>query len=151
MLMSVVGLGSIATAAEHNSEVTHEGSSEHHRNVIGIFLGVTDEGREEAGTLGVEYARHINESFSIGAVAEFARVDLDYAVYLVPFVYNNGPWAFYAGPGLEDSDEGSEYLTRVGMEYDFEVGEFEIAPQLNVDFVDGEEVVVAGLFFAKGF
>jgi hypothetical protein len=137
--------------AQEDTGATHGESHEFHRNVIGVFLGVTDEGREEAETFGIEYARRFNESFGIGVVAEFARGDLDFEVYAVPFVYYNGPWAFYAGPGVEDSDEGSEFLARVGMEYAFEVGEFEIAPQINLDFVDSEEVWVAGVFLAKRF
>ncbi len=53
--------------------------------------------------------------------------------------------------GIEDSDHASESLIRVGGEYAFEVGAWEIAPQINVDFVDGEETVVAGVLIGKGF
>jgi len=141
----------LADAAEHDAEAAHEESHQYHLNVLGIFLGVTDEGREEAPTLGIEYARRINDSFGIGVIAEYAADDVELWVFAVPFVYYNGPWRLYAGPGVEDGDEGSEFLARIGVEYAFEVGAFEIAPQLNVDFVDGEEVWVAGLFFAKGF
>jgi hypothetical protein len=141
----------LTSAGEHGAENGRDEPHEHGKNVVGLFLGVTDEGREEAETLGIEYARHLTEAFGIALVAEFARGDLDYAVYAVPLVYHKGPWAFWVGPGVEDADEGSEYLTRVGFEYAFEVGAIEIAPQINVDFLDGEEVVVAGLLFAKRF
>jgi hypothetical protein len=40
---------------------------------------------------------------------------------------------------------------RAGVEYSFEVGSFEIAPQFTVDFVDGDAVIVFGAVFAKGF
>ena len=47
---------------------------------------------------------------------------------------------------------GSEELLRLGGEYAFHLsGGWEIAPQVNVDIVDGEDVWVFGLVFARGF
>ena len=77
--------------------------------------------------------------------------DLDFWVYALPFAYHSERWKFYVAPGVEDGDEGSEFLARVGGEYAFAAGTWEISPQLNVDFVDGEEVFVLGLVFGKGF
>jgi len=37
------------------------------------------------------------------------------------------------------------------VSYDFEVGGFTIAPALNVDIVDSEEIYVYGINFGKGF
>jgi hypothetical protein len=37
------------------------------------------------------------------------------------------------------------------VEYAFEVGDFEISPQFDVDFVDGDQVLVFGLAFGQGF
>lgn len=137
----------LADAAEHEGGATHE----FHPNTIGLFVGVTDEGREEGETFSIEYERRFNKSFGVAVVAEYVSGDLDFWVFAVPLAFHTGPWAFYVGPGVEDGDDGSEFLARVGAAYAFEVGEFEIAPQANVDFVDGEEVWVAGLLFAKGF
>jgi hypothetical protein len=73
-------------------------------------------------------------------------------VYAVPFAYRFGRWKFYVAPGIEDSDEhGSEPLLRLSSEYEFEAGSWEISPQLAVDFVDGEEVLIVGVVFGKGF
>ena len=59
---------------------------------------------------------------------------------------------FYIAPGIEDSDaHGSESLVRLSAEYAFEKGAWEISPQLAVDFVDGEEVLILGVVFGKGF
>jgi len=154
ILTLLVFCGSLMIAADATGqeiESNHEGSHESHRNTMGLFIGETFEGRLEDFTLGVEYERHINESFGIGLVAEYVSDDLDVWVYAMPFAYHNGPWKLYAGPGVEDTEDGSEYLTRVGAEYAFEVGGLEIAPQVNVDFVDNEEVWVIGLFIGKGF
>jgi hypothetical protein len=141
----------VAAAGDHDAGTTHDESHQFHANTIGLFIGVTDEGREEAAALGIEYERRINDSFGVGVLAEYASGDLDFWVFAVPFGYHNGPWKLYAAPGVEDGDAGSEFLVRVGAEYAFEIGEFEIAPQFNLDFVDGEEVWVAGLLIAKGF
>ena len=58
----------------------------------------------------------------------------------------------YAAPGIEDGHHGTEELLRLGVEYAFEMGEgWEVAPQVNVDLVDSEDVWVFGLVFARGF
>jgi hypothetical protein len=55
-------------------------------------------------------------------------------------------------PGVEDSSKhGTESLVRFGAGYGFKTGGWMITPQLNVDFVDGEDVWVFGVGFGKGF
>ena len=146
----VASLPAISTAAERGAE--HDDSHADHKNVLAAFVGVTHEGRREnAASLGIEYERRLDERFGIGVVAERTFGSLDFWVFAVPLAYHSGPWKVYVAPGIEDSDLGSEDLFRVGVEYGFEVGSWEIAPQLDVDFVDGEEVVVLGVTFGKGF
>ena len=124
-----------------------------HSNVLGVFVGLTsEERRENAFTFGLEYERRVSESFGVGALVERAAGDLDFWVYAIPFAYHTGPWKLYVAPGIEDSDaHGSEMLFRVGAEYAWEAGDYEIAPQLDLDFVDGETEVVVGVVFARGF
>jgi len=69
----------------------------------------------------------------------------------VPFAYHTGRWKYYVAPGAEDSEHGSEFLIRLGLEYAYEVGTWEISPQLDIDFVGGEKVLVLGVTFGKGF
>jgi len=147
LLLSLPALG-IPAFAE-----TEHGEHEYHPNLIAVFAGVTSEDRRENGfTLGIEYERRLTESFGIGALAERTFGDIDAWVYAVPFAYHAGPWKFMAAPGLEDADgESSEFLVRVGVEYGFEVGNWEIGPQVDVDFVDSEEVFVVGITFGRGF
>lgn len=138
--------------SEHESTSSHESEHESHKNVVSFFVGVTHEGRRDAPTLGVAYERHLNESFGIGVLAERAFGDADFTVYAVAFGYRFDRWKFYVAPGIEDSDvHGTESLIRLGAEYAFEAGSWEISPQLAVDFVDGEEVFVLGVVFGKGF
>jgi hypothetical protein len=141
----------LAQTIEHGPNSGHEATHDIHPNFLALFVGITDEGRREAITLGIEYERRMNETFGIGLVVEHAFGDLDFWVYAVPFAYHTGRWKFFVAPGVEDGDHGSEALVRIGGEYAFEFSGWEISPQFDVDFVDGEEVFVLGVAFGKGF
>lgn len=123
----------------------------YHRHVIAFFAGVAHQGARDNGlALGIEYEYRLNDRFGIGTLAEHTFGDMDAWVYAVPFAYHQGPWKLYAAPGLEDGEHGSESMLRLGGEYGFEVGEWEIAPQIDVDLVDGEKTWVVGVTFGKG-
>ena len=142
----------IAQTAEHESASDHDAVHDFHPNLLAVFVGVTHEGQRHNGlALGIEYERRLNESFGVGIVAEHTFGDLDFWVYAVPFAYHTGRWKFYIAPGVEDGDHGNESLVRLGGEYAFEVGAWEISPQLDIDFVGGEETLVLGVTFGKGF
>ena len=150
LLAACVAPQAVIAESEHGE---HAESHDFHRNVIAAFLGVTSKDRrEEAFTFGLEYERRFTPSFGLGVLAERATGDLDFWVYAVPFAYHTGRWKLYAAPGIEDSDHhGSEFLFRIGVEYGFEVGKFEVSPQFDIDFVDGEEVYVLGVTIGRGF
>jgi hypothetical protein len=142
------GLQVSAPARSEESD-THE---EHHPNLIALFVGITSEERRETGVaLGIEYERRFNDRFGVGVLAEHTFGDIDITVYAVPFAYHAERWKVYVAPGIEDSDLGSESLVRIGAEYGFEFGAWEISPQLDVDFVDGESAFVLGVTYGKGF
>jgi hypothetical protein len=136
--------------AQHHDDTEHE----FHRNYLAVFVGITSEDRREsATTFGIEYERRLSERFGIGGLVEHAFGDLDFTVYAVPFAYHSGPWKLYAAPGIENADHhsGNEFLFRLGVEYGFQVGRYEVAPQFDVDFVNGEEVLVLGITFGRGY
>jgi hypothetical protein len=153
IVLFVLLASSVVKAEEQGQHGGHEGGHDFHQNLIAMFLGVSSEDhREEAFTVGLEYERRVSASFGVGAVVERATGDLDFWVYAVPFAYHSGPWKLYAAPGIEDSDQhGSEFLFRVGLEYAFEVGSYEVSPQVDIDFVDGETVYVVGVTIGRGF
>ena len=139
-------------SSEHESSSAHESAHGAHKNVLSFFAGMTHAGRREnAVALGVGYERNLNESFGIGVLAEHTFGDADFTVYAVAFAYRVDRWKFYIAPGIEDSDHGTESLVRLGAEYAFEASSWEISPQRAVDFVDGEEVLILGVVFGKGF
>jgi len=142
--------------SEHKPASGHEAELDFHRNWAAIFVGFTSENRSDNGiALGIEYARHLDPNFAIGAIAEHTFGDLDFWVFAVPFAYRTGPWKIYIAPGVEVEDldfgGGSEFLVRLGSEYAFEVGEWEIAPQLDIDFVSGDQVLVLGVTIGKSY
>ncbi|RLA31915.1 MAG: hypothetical protein DRR11_09610 [Gammaproteobacteria bacterium] len=117
-----------------------------------MFIGLTSEDRRESGlALGIEYEYRLNRSFGIGVLAEHTFGDVDTTVYAMPFAYHSGRWKAYVGPGIEDGDLGNESLWRVGAEYAFEVGRWEVSPQLDIDFIDGDTALVLGVTIGKGF
>jgi len=140
-------------SGEHESASGHEGPHGNHKNFFTAFVGLTHTGRREnAGSLGVGYERLLTKSFGIGVLAEHTFGDDEFTVYAVPFAYRVDRWKFYIAPGIEESDaHGTESLVRLSAEYAFKTGTWEISPQVAVDFVDGEEVLILGVVFGKGF
>jgi len=139
-------------SSEHESASGHESSHEFHKNVVSFFAGVSHAGRRDnGGALGIGYDRLLTKSFSIGVLAEHTFGDGDFWVYAVPFAYRVDRWKFLVALGFEDGAHGTESLVRLGVEYAFEAGSWEISPQLAVDFVDGDEILLFGVVFGKGF
>ena len=142
-----------ASAPAEDGQDEHGAEHSFHPNVFGVFLGGTGENRRDADlTLGIGYERFINESFGVGGIIERAFGDHDFWVLAVPFAYHTGAWKWYVAPGVENKDgHSNEFLVRVALEFGFEVGGFEVGPQLAVDFVDGDREYVLGVVIARGF
>ena len=150
------GLALLMSAFACAEETTHEGESQghaEHKNVFALFVGAaTDDRRDKGAAIGLEYERRLSEQFGIGVVVERTFGDLDAMVYAVPFAYHYGALKAYIAPGIEDREgHESEDLVRIGAEYAFEAGSWEIAPQVDLDFVEGNRVFVIGVTFGKGF
>ncbi|NRB42990.1 MAG: hypothetical protein HRU20_31740 [Pseudomonadales bacterium] len=141
-------LYSKASVAEEFAHVSH------HKNMTGIFVGITGKvRRDKSPTMGFEYERLITSNFGVGGTLEYASGDLDFTIIALPFAYHQGRWKYVLAPGIEKSDShGKEALLRLGIEYAFEFdGGWELAPKMNIDFVDGHQVAVLGVVFAKVF
>lgn len=139
---------------EHETVSDHEITHDYHKNLVAGFIGYTGETRRENGsTVGIGYMRRVSKTFSVGALVERTAGDLDFWVYALPIAFHTGNWNLFVAPGIEDSDHhGSEFLVRVGAEYAFDIGgNWELAPQISVDFVNGEQLGVVGVVFGRGF
>ena len=154
----------VAAADEHGAAEEEHSEGEHHdfhRNHLSFFLGVTD-GREAEGggeedaadTLGLDYERRLTRVFGVGLLLEFVGGDQREGVVGIPVTFHAGRAAkFLLAPGVERNLEIDDYefLVRVGFAYDFEVGRITLAPALNVDLVDGEQIYVYGVNIGWGF
>jgi len=154
LAICLVLVSPLCVAQESRGAGEQQEDSEHnefHKHVVAFFAGVAHQGARDNGlALGVEYEYRLSSSFGIGALAEHTFGDFDTWVYAIPFAYHRGPWKVYAAPGREDGKHGNESLLRLGGEYGLEVGEWEIAPQLDLDLVHSEKTWVLGVTFGKG-
>jgi len=149
---------SFAQTADHGADsseaaLSHQDTHRSHKNVLSFFAGISHAGRRENGpALGVGYERLLSDSLAIGVLAEHTFRNADFWVYAVPFSYRIDRWKFYVAPGIEESDDhGTESLVRLSAEYAFEADSWEISPQIAVDFVEGDEVLILGVVFGWGF
>jgi hypothetical protein len=167
-ILVLTGGAGLPAEEESAEEVRHHvhGHHETHPNTIGVFVGVTaggeeeDGGREDAtGTIGIEYERRLSRLLGIGVVAEFAGGERREHVGVVPLTFRPGRRAkFLVGAGWERAAGSSffggetEPLARLGFMYAFDVvpGNH-VSPGLNVDFLDGNTLVVVGATIGWGF
>jgi hypothetical protein len=166
--VALTGATGLIAEEESTAEPRHDGQHDHefHRNNVGVFMGITAGGEEEGGgkedatgTIGIEYERRLTRILGIGVVAEFAGGERRDHVGVIPLTFKPGRRAkFVVGAGWERSS-GSEVfggetepLFRLGFMYEFEVvpGNH-VSPGINVDFVDGETLVVVGATIGWGF
>jgi hypothetical protein len=146
--------------AQERAEAPEEEMEPRHHP--GLFLGATTSQDETGPSLGLEYEFRITEMWGIGGIFEFTweTEERDY-IFLVPVHFHYKEWSFTAGAGIERArpvataegeEEGSNSaLGRVGVEYGFEVRDFEIAPGVNFDVSEGEPKLVWGVLFSRGF
>jgi len=162
----------------HNSTSAEHGHN-FHSNHIAIFTGATTELEEDKDshfTLGVDYVRRVTKSgrLGIGVFGEVIFGEHTEWVFGIPFyVYPIKNLWLRVGPGLEIHEEkekshssvqsetgmakGSktetktEFITRAGLGYEFEVSGFIIGPALSIDFFRNKTSLVWGVNFGKGF
>lgn len=150
-------IAATADAEEHND--AHGG----HRHHAALFGGVgVERGRNDhthTGTaLGLEYHYRLTPRWSIGFDAE--RIfgsdssNRDWA-FAVPLTYHlSEHWKVFAGPGLEDSEFGSDaFMVRVGLAWEDELSEnWTWSPEIVVDILEnGDTVYIAGVAIGFGF
>jgi hypothetical protein len=168
VIVALTGATGLTAQEEPADEPRQHSGREHetHRNNVGVFVGITAGGEEEgggkedaSGTIGIEYERKLSRWLGIGVVAEFVGGQRRDHVWVLPLTISPGRRAkFVVGAGWERSS-GSEVfagetepLVRLGFMYEFDVlpGNH-VSPGLNVDFVDGETLVIVGATIGWGF
>lgn len=127
---------------EHHVNIHHKHGNHHHIEVFTNYY----EGFVDLVELDYEYIPKIWKS-RIGISAVFSRDlgereewSLAFPIYLHPY---RGLKVFM-GPGFihipegSDGDGRSQYLTRVGIAYDFHYGRFTVSPTFNFDIQPGD-------------
>jgi len=154
-LMLIIAVHHFFAAEEAHG--AHDESGHYHLNSVGLFLGGTYEdthhGSESGFAIGFSYERRLSALLGVGGFYEYVGGDFDKWSIGVPlFVHPYHAWRLQLAPGLEHREGEDEFLFRIGVAYDFMISkQWAIAPEVNVDFVDGEEAFVFGLTLGFGF
>ncbi len=140
-----------------------EAEAEEGKNHVAIFLGAaTNTDTDDTSfALGADYERRLNQLWGVGLIAEVALGDLERdALLVLPLFLHPTPQIRLTGAaGVEfkrlfskgDGDETEnevDFAVRLGAVYEFEVGSYSVAPEFDVDFVGGDEIV---LVYGVGF
>ena len=148
-LFSVFCLGLLSAPVMAQDTESIEGEA-FEANVFEVFLGGTFDDGESNASFGLSFEFRVTESFGVGGLIEYTN-GREW-VYAIPFTMHvNEAWKVYVAPGFEHAEGENTYLTRVGTAYDFKFDGFALAPEVNLDFVDGDTKVVVGMSFVLEF
>jgi hypothetical protein len=136
--------------ADLKSAADHEVERKHH---LAVFLGDTHtEDDEDAFTMGLDYEYRVAPVFGIGALGEYAGGNIESGVIGAPLsLHPYGGVRLVAMPGVEITEEHTNFLFRLGIGYEFELERWTIAPEFNADFVESDTNLVFGVSVGLGF
>lgn len=153
-----------AVFGQHEEAAREEG---HHRHHIALLTSGSHNTKKDGDTMGVDYEYRF--AHRLGVLATYEHVGGDFREDVVAFTAAWHPWRglrFVAGPGFdrepreaEDAHEHSpadkgrrtRALLRLGGGYDFHLARgFTIGPDLAVDILRGEKVLIYGINIGFG-
>jgi hypothetical protein len=141
-----------ASEPAEEPEAQFQTHAEKEHNDVGVFLGATAGGEATGGghedataTIGIEYRRNLSSIVGVGLLLEFSGGERRSHVGIVPVTLMLGSRVqLIVGVGWE-RHTGTEFLGRLGFGYKIMlVPGNSIRPEINIDFVDGETLVVVG-------
>ena len=145
---------SVVSAAE---DADHGWVPYHH---IALFAGggvETESGESSSAgfAFGLIYEYRFHENWGIGAAVDaLGQHTIRGSTVAVPVSFHlTEHWRLFAGPGVEFSDHGNEFLIRMGAGYEIPLtGNWTIAPEISVDFVEtGNRVFIGGVALGYEF
>ena len=164
-----------AEAAQHEEHQEHQ-EHEFHRHHLSVFLGATTGevekhgGHGEAGTqsegggdtgetetrteasVGVDYEYRLSRVWGIGFLFDYVGGGARASVAGIPiFLHPIGGLKLLAAPGLEHHEGENEFLVRLGLGYQFDLGRWGFTPGASIDFVGSDRVYIYGLYIGRGF
>jgi hypothetical protein len=154
----------LAALMASSSVSAEEGEESQQKNVLSLILGGTSNDDENAGTVGLDFEHRIHRLLGLGAVVEYATDDID-AVSLFGVLdlhlwkglaIQTGPGVEFVGEEEEEAGETTsvnrrEFLYRVGVIYEFEIGKLLLIPQVHYDYSTGKDTVVYATAFGFKF
>ncbi len=148
-----------AWAADSAGDQGGGGHAEIPHSVIAVSVGYALERKrgkdEEAGAIGLEYEYRFAEHWGVGGVIEGLGADVirDVSVAALISFHPAGHWRLFAGPGYEFTEKDDELLFRIGVGYEFSLGDhWTLAPELVADFIeDGKRTYILGLALGREF
>lgn len=144
-------LAALFAAPAAAQEAAPEGKPHH----LSVVIGGTHIPHEDetAFTLGVDYEYRLSKAVGLGFVAEhaFGEIDSTTLLAVADFHLTEG-LAIQTGPGVEFVDDETFFVARLGILYEFEIGEaFTLAPQVHYDLSSGEDAIVFGIAIGRLF
>lgn len=157
LLALSVATGPASAADSAGSE--DGGHAEIPHSILAVSVGYALERKrgkdEEAGTISLEYAYRFSQKWSVGGAIEALGDDVTRDVSLAALVsfHPGGHWRLFAGPGYEFAENEDEFLIRIGVGYEFLVGDdWTLAPELVGDFLEGgKRTYILGLAVGREF
>lgn len=146
VLLLAVLVGFAALPALGEEESGEEGV--HKKNHFSVIIGGTSVPRDDETvfTLGVDFERELTRRIGVGFVVEHAFGELDAtSLFAVTDIHLGRGFVLQAGPGVEFLDDEAFAVGRLGLFYEFEVGEILLAPSLSYDISEIEDSIVFGL------
>ncbi len=142
-----------AIAIAEDPASTADKEADDFRNRVSLFGGMTQDGSEYGASVGLEYEYRLGPHLGLGGLAEYTGGDFDSWVLCVPFfIHPYAGWAVWLAPGAEIEEEENNFLFRVGLGYDFEIyPRWSVAPEINVDFTNGNTKLAYGFTLSWDF
>ena len=103
------------------------------KNEISLFLGATSSTDATAFTIGLDYQYRISRVFGVGAIFDHATGEINSILVAPALFLHVKRFSFIVAPGVEFSDENTEFVSRVGVGYVIEISRFSISPALFFD------------------
>ncbi|MEO1129070.1 MAG: hypothetical protein AAFX05_05090 [Planctomycetota bacterium] len=138
---------------ETEAALTLEHHEEHWRNRFAVFIGATTKSGNTHLTIGAEYERRLSDLIGIGVVAEGSPGGREFVAAVPVFFHPVHELVLSVGPGFAVEDGHAHFLIRLGIGWEFEVGDsISLAPTVSYDLVEGTgDAVAYGLTVSFGF
>lgn len=157
ILMLILNLGTKLSAQEHHEEHSnaHESSSHIHKHHIGVFNGATTNTSHNitSYTIGGDYEFRFNKKIGLTALGEYVGGDANEivlgigAMYHLPvgikftlapmvIVTKEDHSEVHQTLASESEDRERTFAIRIGVAYDFYLGDFTVGPVFNADLGD---------------